>query len=228
MNRAQRIVDRAPGLPTAPQGGFGQFEQLNKQKLAVSSVNFDYIPGALESPRSLWVELATPPPSTLTVGTPVRLSVGPNSSGSRFHNLLFEIDDIIGGKIVLLPYKQQAHARPWLPTFHSAPNVPDFESSRAYTTGTDPYRGERPGEPRGHGEGLWGYDLRTVAVSPSMHHSYQYGYGVPSSYLEFTPMLYTNRATQLQATRMKEGWYDDYPIMPGWKSWYESQLNQYS
>lgn len=219
MDRLQRRVDRAPGLPYAPQGGFSQFEKLGTEKLPVTSINFDYIPGSLESPRSLWVELASYPPSTLNVGTPVRVHTGPTSSDARFHLLLFEIDDIIGNKVVLLPYKRQQQARPWLPTFHSPAIAPGAQEALSQAVGS---------QGAGPGDGLWGYDFRNLAVSPAMYSSQSYGYGHPTAYLEFTPLMYTDRASQLQAVRMKEGWYADYPIVPGWKSADMSQMNQYS
>lgn len=191
-------------LPRAPQGGFSQFASIPSRRIPFSSINFDYIPTTLESPRNLFVELSSPAPSDLLVGTPVRVHIEPGKYGSRFSKHLFHIDDVIGSRVVLVPYRPSSvpGTGAWMPTDHLSCGNPRLPPSDG-----------------GVQQRTWGYNLRTTRVSPSMHPSSQYGYGASIGELEYFPLEYNNRATQLQAVRMEEGWYGTSarPIVPGWK-----------
>ena len=162
-------TSRGAGLPYPPHRFF---DGKSVSYLKVSSINYDYIPMALESPKVLWLDLVDPAPRELLVGTPVRLHITPGRglrtqiSEKNLLNSVFQVEEIIGSRVVLVPYKGSA----WVPTDHSC-------------------------NPEGYG-----YDMRATDVSPSMH-NVKYGYGVPVSLLEYTPVRYTARATQLEDTQ---------------------------
>ncbi|MDB4769486.1 hypothetical protein OAG24_00825 [bacterium] len=65
-------------------------------RLEVLSINYDFIPSSLESPKSLWVELKRPPPNNFQVGTIIKL-IFEHPKNQQF----FSVDDIVGKKIVL-------------------------------------------------------------------------------------------------------------------------------
>ncbi len=100
---------------------------LKSKLLEIESINYDYLEMNIESPKVLWIELKHHPSSNFRhlVGKYIRLHIqlgvgiqtqkNPNST----HNSIFKIDDIVGKRIVLLPYKGQT----WLPTVHQPNNT---------------------------------------------------------------------------------------------------------
>jgi len=74
--------------------------------LAISSINYGYIPATLEYPKALYVTLERPPPSDFRVRSSVRIQLRPgvgintNNPGS---NSVFMANDIIGKNVILLP-----------------------------------------------------------------------------------------------------------------------------
>ncbi len=158
MNNSQRLMisrqsSRAPGLPHLPSLPRGV-----TNRVSISSINYDYLPMALESPKVLWVSLTVPAPRDLQVGTPCKLFLSPRAGIQtqlqRFNhaNSVFQVGDIIGTRIILLPYKGST----WLPTVHSACDN-DYG---------------------------WGYNLRRINVGTNMHRT-DYGYGDSQSFLEY-------------------------------------------
>jgi len=145
---------------------------------------------SLDSPKTFWVDLVSPAPHDLLVGSPMRLHITPNRgiqtsvSPASPDNSVFEVTDIIGSRVILSPYKGSA----WLPTVHSSCD-----------------------NPMG-----WGYDMRMTNVGTDMHNT-KYGYGSPVSYLEYHPVYYSERATQLQATQIQEDFYRGSRALPGWQ-----------
>ncbi len=193
MNRMFRTIDeswRAPGLPYPPQKQRG-LSTGDSKFLAVSSINYDFLPMNLDSPKMLWVDLPNPAPEDLLVGTPAKLHITPgvgiqtNISVDNLKNSVFEVDDVIGSRVVLSPYKGSA----WLPTNHAPCDSPFG----------------------------WGYDTEWTNVSTSMHNN-KYGYGTPVSFLEYQPVYYSHRATKLDAARIEEDWYRGTHKIPGWHS----------
>jgi len=103
--KTQFLSTTAPGLLFAPP----ILTSRNSKRIEVISVNYDYLPMALESPKVMWVDLRSPAPPDMLVGTPVTLFTS---------NKLFSLNitDIIGSRVVLSPYRGGR----WLPTNHSA------------------------------------------------------------------------------------------------------------
>ena len=171
---------RAPGLPNFPSN-IPNFNSSNNTKfLSVSSINYDYLFTNLESPKMLWLDLTKPAPVDLQVGTPIKLHLGPNKeiqttlSKNSLNNSIFEVDDVIGSRVILNPYRGSA----WLPTVHSYCNS-------AFG---------------------WGYDMRRLNVSPSMHND-KYGYGVPVSTLEYYPKIPSNREKISNGVQIEKDYY---------------------
>lgn len=188
--RIQRESSRAPGLPYPPLQSHLPGRTSSTRYLQVSSVNYDYLPMCLDSPKVFWVDLIRPAPDDLLVGTPVRLHITPDRgiqtemSRNSPRNSVFEVTDIVGSRVILSPYRGSA----WLPTVHSSCD-----------------------NPMG-----WGYNMRITNVSPSIH-STKYGYGAPVSYLEYNPIYASPRATNLEAAQMQEDFYRSTRFIPGWQ-----------
>lgn len=190
MRRVNTSIEslRAPGLPVFSRD-MKELLKVPSRYLKVSSVNYDYLPMSIDSPKTLWIDLVSPAPNNLLTGTPVKLHLSPGkgiqTTYSKFskENSLFEVTDIIGSRIILSPYKGST----WLPTVHSSCSYP-----------LD-----------------WGYDMRRTNVSTSMRNN-KYGYGVPISLLEYKPVYYSTRATQLEAARVLEDYYRGSRHLPGW------------
>ena len=74
--------------------------------LAISSINYDYPPATLESPKALYVTLKFPPPRDFWVGSTVRVhlrpGVGINTENPGLDSV-FIAEDIIGMNVVLTP-----------------------------------------------------------------------------------------------------------------------------
>jgi len=152
----------APGLPYPPNPPLLSNTRPKTKITPLLSINYDYLPMSLESPKNLWVDLMFSPPSDMVVGTLSILHIAPqrgiqNAGGLNLPQSSFEISDIIGSRLVLSPYKGSS----WLPTVHSACDTPFG----------------------------WGYNMNVTNVSPSMH-STKYGYGAPIAYLEYFPSYY--------------------------------------
>lgn len=132
------------------------------QVLEVESINYDYIPSQLESPKMLWVALKYPPPKDFRVDTLVRLHLKPGvgiktSPGMPSLNSTFYVNDIIGLRVMLLP---------------STP-------------------GWTPNGVRGGCKNFgWGYNMRKMNVRPSRQ-NWLFGYGASTAFLEYHPVLYT-------------------------------------
>lgn len=130
--------------------------------LQVDSINYDYLPTQLESPKVLWVTLKFPPPSDFRVDTLVRLhlkpGVGIETSKTPSLNSTFYVNDIIGLRVFLMPSTNE-----WRP---------DKVGKRRKNFG-------------------WGYDMRQINVRPSRQ-DWLYGYGDTTSFLEYHPIIYTN------------------------------------
>lgn len=131
----------------------------NRSKfLPIISLNFDYIPMSLESPRQLWLDLVEPAPYDLHTQSPVRIHLNEERGidnavkGMPWTLSMFNVEDIIGSRIVLTPYRGST----WLPNEHS----------------------EYPGG--------WGYDTSTVNVRPPFRYT-KFGYGAARAFLEYTP-----------------------------------------
>lgn len=180
---------KAPGLPRLNTAHQGKKSDGNSKYIPISSINYGYLPMNLDSPKVLWVDLSSPAPSDLLVGTTARLHVSPGTgiqttlSKNNPQNSLFQVDDIVGSRVILIPYKGST----WLPTVHESCS--------------DPFG--------------WGYDMKNVNVSPSMH-NVKYGYGAPVSSLEYFPIYYSSRATRYDAHREEEDWYLGRKWTPGW------------
>ncbi len=131
--------------------------------LEVLSINYDFIPTQLESPKMLWVALKFPPPEDFKVDTLVRLLLKPGVgirtvAGSPSLQSTFYVNDIDGLRIVLLPS-----------TLTWAPNK--------VKNGCRPFG--------------WGYDMRQMDVRPSRQ-NWLYGYGQTTAFLEYHPVRYRN------------------------------------
>lgn len=173
---------RAPGLPSPPSERVINFVSQATRYLPVLSINYDSLPMALESPKTFWVDLNSPAPPDLQVGSPARLHVTLNS-GVRTSlntgdplNSVFHVEDIIGSRVILSPYQGSA----WLPN------------------GCD--------NPFG-----WGYNMQVANILTGMH-STKYGYGTPVSYLEYHPAYYSSRVMQHEKKCCRNsshisGWY---------------------
>lgn len=149
----------APNLasPPSPHRNYN----TDNRFLEVTSVNYDYIPSEIEAPKQLWVDLPSPAPENLHVGSTVRLHISPNVGIRTIgewrspRNSSFQVGDIIGSRIVLVPFRGTG----WMPTSHSC-------------------------SPFG-----WGYDTTWTDVRPTMHNT-KYGYGTASTYLEYYPAVH--------------------------------------
>ncbi len=121
--------------------------------LNIVSINYDYVPaGSLFSPKQLWVDLRDPPPPNLRIGSSVRIHLKPNigimtnNSPTDVKNSLFKINDIVGSRVVLLPFEGSL----WNP----------HTEGKHYSKG---YYG-------------WGHDLRGSCVRPQRSRpKYGYG-----------------------------------------------------
>ena len=203
MQRRQHLSDvasqslRAPGLPFYPvtessscpppvKGAHG-----NSRLIDVVSVNYDYLPMNLFSPKTFWVDLRSPAPKDLQVGKPARIHLSPNCgiqttfSENNIWNSIFQVDDIVGSRVILSPYKGST----WLPTVHEACDNPFG----------------------------WGYDTNQTNKRPLSQYS-KYGYGTPIAALEYTPQYYSSRASRLEAAQIEEDYYRGRRQIPGWLS----------
>lgn len=109
-----------PGLPSVEDLPYRYpFTNSSRTKIIpVLSYNYDYLPMYLESPKVFWIDLNGPAPPDLEIRKPVRLLLDPSTGINTFPgttwNSVFYVDDIIGSRVVLLPYKESN----WLPTMH--------------------------------------------------------------------------------------------------------------
>lgn len=131
--------------------------------LEVASINYDFIPSQLESPKMLWVDLTFPPPKDFRVDTLVRLHLKPGvgiQTSPEMPSLesTFYVNDIIGLRVMLIPSTKN-----WAP-------------NRVH---------------RGCQTFGWGHDMRQMNVRPSRQ-NWLYGYGTPTAFLEYHPVLYTD------------------------------------
>lgn len=171
---ARQIYDQslvAPGLPNMPRIQRKFSSGLKPEMVAITSINYDYLPDSLESPKQFWLELRDPAPRDLQVGTVVRLHLTPGVGiqttfdSHSTDNSLFKVEDVSGRRVILYPFKGST----WLPTVH-APDDNPFG---------------------------WGYDTNWVNVRP-MRQYWGYGYGTSVSFLEYYPQTYSTRAANLQ------------------------------
>lgn len=117
---------RAPGLPIITSKLIEKYPFSDTSKLKyipVSSYNYDYLPMNLESPKVFWVDINGQAPYDFQVGVPVKLllnakqgikTLPDNSVVPQTWNSVFYVDDIVGSRIILSPYK----GTKWLPTIH--------------------------------------------------------------------------------------------------------------
>lgn len=107
---------RETGLPNYPKSNRHLSEQKNR--LEIVSINYDYIDSAVDSPRMFFVELLRPPPSDFNVRIPVKIVLRGNIIRTSLgeYNGYFYVSDIIGTKVILLPYRTSL----WNPAIHSA------------------------------------------------------------------------------------------------------------
>lgn len=109
-----------PGLPSI--GDIPRkypFNNSSKTKfIPVLSYNYDYLPTNIEGPKTFWIDLYGPVPHDFEVGKPVKLLLDPSTGINTFPgttwNSVFHVDDIIGSRIILLPYRESN----WLPSVH--------------------------------------------------------------------------------------------------------------
>ncbi len=115
MEKRFNIRNYAPGLPNMPQ--IAKHQDSDVHFLPFVSINYDYIPDALETPKVLWVQLARPAPKNLRVGSWVRLHMTPwkGINTGTIGKSIFYVEDIIGSKVILAPHRDSK----WLPTDHS-------------------------------------------------------------------------------------------------------------
>ena len=72
--------------------------------LAISSINYGYVPATLESPKTLYVTLNFPPPSDFRVGSTVRVQLRPGigiNTNNPGLNSVFIADDFVGKNVIL-------------------------------------------------------------------------------------------------------------------------------
>ncbi len=72
--------------------------------LAISSINYGYVPSSLESPKTLYVTLKFPPPPNFRVGSTVRVQLRPGigiDTKNPGLESVFIADDIVGMHVVL-------------------------------------------------------------------------------------------------------------------------------
>jgi hypothetical protein len=180
---------RSPGLPYFPSNIPNFSKSENNRFLSVSSLNYDYLPMNLESPKMLWLDLVRPPPLDFTVDSVVKLHVAPNTliqttlSEYSPNNSIFQVDDIIGSRVVLNPYKGSA----WLPTTHEP---------------CDSHHG-------------WGYDMNKINIG-SYTYSDKYGYGAPISSLEYYPDNPSLEEKMRDAVQLETNYYRGSKWIPGW------------
>jgi len=141
---------------------------MSTKFLEVLSINYDFIPSQLESPKMLWVTLKYPPPNDFKVDSLVRLhlrpGVGINTvNGRPGLESTFYVNDIVGLRVMLVPS-----------TVTWAPNKTQDGCSNFG----------------------WGYDMRQMNVRPSRQ-NWEYGYGHTTSFLEYHPVIYRNFPTLL-------------------------------
>ena len=125
--------------------------------LAISSINYGYVPSMMESPKALFVTLKFPPPRDFRIESTVRLQLRPgvgidtsNSSTNTESNSVFGVEDIVGMNIILKPLSHY-----WSPDL-------------------------------GNPSQVWGYDMRRNDVRP-LRQDWHYGYGAHQSFLEYYP-----------------------------------------
>jgi len=114
-----------PGLPSISEEEIRKYPFNNSRRtkfIPVLSYNYDYLPMNIESPKCFWVDLNGPPPEDFEVRKPVRLFLTPESGidtmpfgkSSGLWNSVFFVDDIVGSRIILSPYRESE----WMPTIH--------------------------------------------------------------------------------------------------------------
>lgn len=124
-------MNYTPGLPFITNYIQQKYPFDNKKTkfLPVLSYNYDYLPVTIESPKVFWVDLKFPPPDDFEVRRPVKFWLTPErgintlSSDSRYGkhwNSVFYVDDIIGSRVILSPYRGSK----WLPTVHQSMSNP--------------------------------------------------------------------------------------------------------
>ena len=129
------------------------------KKLEVLSIHYDYVPGLLEGPKMVWVNLRWPPRELLP-GMRVRIHARPGALlGNNSNEGFFIIDDIVGTRVTLVP-------------------ATIGNSDRSVGNPAKRF------DPRTHSSDGWGYNMKQLAVRPGIHDQF-YGYGVPVSFLEF-------------------------------------------
>jgi|GEM_PF-5830206 len=161
------IIPLRAGLPQSPNV---HAPLLPSDFIEIQSLNYDYLPMALETPKQFWADLRFSPPSNLKVGTFIRLHINSIGMGikteenpSSPNNSLFQLGDIIGSRVILLPIRSSK----WLPTFYSCDHMG------------------------------WGYNTLLKNTHKLYHHT-KYGYGestynnVPMAmgYIEYHPQFY--------------------------------------
>lgn len=121
-------MDYTPGLPFVSHQMQQKYpfvsSSLKKTRfLPVLSYNYDYLPMNLESPKVFWIDLKFPPPDDFEVRRPVKLWLTPKHgirTLSGAWNSVFYVDDIIGSRIILSPFRGSK----WLPTIHQSVTNP--------------------------------------------------------------------------------------------------------
>jgi len=118
---------RAPGLPPYPSPSCSPKRGYGKgKKLEIVSANYDTLPMLLDSPKMFWVETRYSVPDDLQVGSSVKVHLSPDCgiqttfSQDNPWNSVFQVDDIVGSRIILNPYKGST----WLPTVHESCDNP--------------------------------------------------------------------------------------------------------
>ena len=129
--------------------------------LPVTSVNYDYLPMLLESPKTLWVDLFEPAPKDLKIGEGVFIHMNANSG---IEKKPFRVDDIVGSRVILVP---------------AGLTLSSFENTRMNNVGKLwlPTQHEPCDSPFG-----WGYSTATIDSKYLLTNN-KYGYGAPRAYL---------------------------------------------
>lgn len=103
--------------------------QGTSRYLKISSINFDFIPSRIESPKALWVELKFYPPKDLQTGNIIKLHLNTSKllhlDVQKLHRSRFYVDSISGKRIILKP----AHGSTWSPS--------QMSGCRTFGTGYD-------------------------------------------------------------------------------------------
>lgn len=119
--------------------------QGTSRYLNIRSINYDFIPSRIESPKTLWVELKFYPPADLQVGNIIKLSINSSKLNhldvQSLSNSSFYVTDIVGKRIVLKPTR----GSPWHPS--------KISGCRAFGSGYDLTKGYREAN-YGSGESL--------------------------------------------------------------------------